>query len=548
MLPVRRLHNYVYCPRLCYFQWVENVFVPNADTVSGSHLHRKVDVPTTEPGPYDVIVPEGMVIRSLELSSETLGLVGVIDVAESTASGLELIDYKKGSARRDENGERQAKEPDAIQLAAQALLLQEHGYTVQCGWIYYAAEKRKVEVALTDKLFDDCRRYIQEVRAMAAGGNIPDPLEEDPRCLYCSLYPICLPAESRYWRQSGSKPPEVKYPPRPENDEGEILIVQKAGAQIGIKGGDVEVRLKGERLGRVALEQLQQVYLYGAVQITTQTVHRFLEHGIAVAYFSAAGRFIGLLHGLDASGVDVRRSQYRLFDQEPIRLKLAQEMIRSKIHNQRVMLMRNSDTPKTDLEELRQLRDAAQAGDSLVHVRGLEGRAAAIYFGRFAAMLKGKGVDFDFNGRNRRPPRDPVNALLSLGYSLLAKEMAGVCHAVGLDPFLGFFHQPRYGRPALALDMMEEFRPLIADSVAISLLNRRELDQADFVHTSKGVFLKEGGRRSFWEAYARRMDTPVSHPQFKYQMSYRRMLEVQVRQLWRFLRGTADSYHGFTTR
>ena len=131
---------------------------------------------------------------------------------------------------------------------------------------------------------------------------------------------------------------------------------------------------------------------------------------------------------------------------------------------------------------------------------------------------------------------------------MLAKELTGICHSVGLDPFIGFFHQPRYGRPALALDLMEEFRPLIADSVAISLLNRHELDEKDFIFSSKGVFLNQQGRRAFWEAYFRRMDTLVSHPQFEYKMPYRRMLEVQARQLWRYLRGEAKTYCVFTTR
>jgi CRISP-associated protein Cas1 len=163
-------------------------------------------------------------------------------------------------------------------------------------------------------------------------------------------------------------------------------------------------------------------------------------------------------------------------------------------------------------------------------------------------MLKGAEWKFDFLGRNRRPPRDPINALLSLGYSILAKELAGVGHAVGLDPFLGFLHQPRYGRPALALDLMEEFRPLLADSVAISLVNRGEIDPGDFIKAASGTFLNEQGRRRFWEAWFRRMDTEVSHPEFGYKMSYRRMLEVQARQLWRVVRGDVPAYHGFTTR
>lgn len=163
-------------------------------------------------------------------------------------------------------------------------------------------------------------------------------------------------------------------------------------------------------------------------------------------------------------------------------------------------------------------------------------------------MLKDQPWSFDFAGRNRRPPRDPVNAMLSLGYSMLAKELTGVCHTVGLDPFLGFYHQPRYGRPALALDLMEEFRPLIADSVAISLINRGEIADGDFIRSTRGCALNDQGRRRFWEAWFRRLDTEVSHPEFGYKMSYRRMLEVQTRQLWRVVRGEAPRYHAFTTR
>lgn len=548
LLPVRRLHNFVYCPRLFYFQWVENVFVENADTAAGSAMHRHVDVPTQIKENMPDVLASGITLNSLEISSEELGLVGVVDVAEAVGQGVELVDYKKGSAARGADGERVAKEADAIQIAAQALLLAAQGRVATRGWIYYGADKRRVEVPLTAELLNQCRAYLEAARRVAAESAIPAPLVGDPRCLYCSLYPVCLPGESVYWQTAGERPPEIERAPRPDNDEGEVLVVQKPGARIGIRGGNVEVWLKDEKVGSLALGQLKQVYLYGAVQISEQAVQQLLEADVPVAYFSPAGRFLGLLQGLGASGTEARRGQYRLFERDDIRLELTREIIRAKIHNQRVMLMRNGRSETTDAEELKRLRDQAERATSLDEVRGLEGSAAATYFGNFAGMLKAAGHDFDFSGRNRRPPRDPVNALLSLGYSMLAKELAGICHAIGLDPFLGFFHQPRYGRPALALDLMEEFRPLIADSVAISLLNRHELDEKDFVFSSKGVFLNEKGRRSFWEAYFRRMDTEVSHPQFKYKMTYRRMLEVQARQLWRYLRGEARRYYGFTTR
>lgn len=252
---------------------------------------------------------------------------------------------------------------------------------------------------------------------------------------------------------------------------------------------------------------------------------------------------------LPASGVDARRGQYRLFEMPGVWLQLAREVIRAKIHNQRVMLMRNGDVPDRVTSLMASFRDSTESARDLTALLGVEGSAAALYFEQFESMLKQRDDwKFDWRGRNRRPPRDPVNALLSLGYSMLAKELTGVCYSVGLDPFLGFMHQPRYGRPALALDLMEEFRPLIADSVAISLINRGELGPEDFIKSANGMFLTDKGRRPFWEGWFRRLDTEVSHPEFSYKMAYRRMLEVQARQLWRFVRGEALTYHGFVTR
>jgi CRISPR-associated protein Cas1 len=581
---VRNLHNFIYCPRLFYFQWVENIFQENADTVTGSHVHRNVDAPSKLDDPKELGLPEGAKIRSLRLESEALGIIGVVDIVEGGPDGAEVIDYKKGSARRNSEGEREAKEPDAVQVAAHALLLQEQGVNVARGAIYYAADKRRVPVELGEALFAKVRSTIVEARTVAASARCPEPLRNDARCLYCSAYPVCLPNESLWWsrrrkpaeadgqtqfafvKQSGDevrdrilealdfaaesgKGPPTLEPPRPENDDGEVVVVQTPGAQIGQRGDQLVVSVKGEELRKLPGQQVRAIYCYGAVQITAQAVETCLDLGIDVAYFSPAGRFIGMLRGLPASGVDARRGQYRLFDLPGVRLQLAREAIRAKIHNQRVMLMRNGEVPDRVLKLMATFRDTTQSTRDMNELLGVEGSAAALYFEQFESMLKRReDWKFDWRGRNRRPPRDPVNALISLGYSMLAKELTGVCHAVGLDPFLGFMHQPRYGRPALALDLMEEFRPLIADSVAISLINRGELGPEDFVRSANGTFLNDMGRKRFWEAWFRRFDTEVSHPEFEYKMSYRRMLDVQARQLWRFVRGEAVAYHGFTTR
>src|SRR5580704_12817358 len=456
-LPVRRLHNFIYCPRLFYFQWVENIFQENADTVAGSHLHRNVDKPSKIQDPKELDLPEGAKLRSLQLQSETLGLIGVVDIIEGTSDGAEIIDYKKGSARRDSEGDRVAKEPDAMQVAAHAMLLKEHGINAVRGAIYYAADKRRVPVEFSEELFSKVRKAIEEARAVAASGHCPPPLKNDARCLYCSAYPICLPNESLWWSKR-RKPAELEaqtqfefiaqaddsvrdkilealdfaaestdkeptlQPPRPGGDDGEVLVVQTPGAQIGQRGDELLVSVKGEDVRKLPGQQVRTIYCYGAVQMTAQAVSTCLELGIDVSYFSPAGRFLGLLRGLPASGVDARRGQYRLFELPGVRLQLAREVIRAKIHNQRVMLMRNGDVPDRVTNLMASFRDSTESARDLTALMGIEGSAAALYFEQFESMLKQRADwKFDWRGRNRRPPRDPLNALLSLGYSMLAK-------------------------------------------------------------------------------------------------------------------------------
>src|SRR5579884_2126827 len=392
-LPVRRLHNFIYCPRLFYFQWVENIFQESADTVAGSTTHRNVDAPSRLDDPKELGLPEGVKLRSLRLESETLGLIGVVDVVEGGADGAEIIDYKKGSARRDGEGDRVAKEPDALQVAAHALLLREHGINAVRGAIYYAADKRRVPVEFTEELFGKVRTAIEDARAVAASGKCPPPLKNDARCLYCSAYPICLPNESLWWSkrrkisesegqlqfgfagpsedavrnqilealdfaaESTEKEPTLQ-PPRPEGDDGEVLVVQTPGAQIGQRGDELQVSVKGEEVRKIPGQQVRAIYCYGAIQLTAQAISTCLELGIEVAFFSPAGRFLGMLGGLPASGVDARRGQYRLFELPSIRLQLAREVIRAKIHNQRVMLMRNGDVPDRVTSLMANFRDS----------------------------------------------------------------------------------------------------------------------------------------------------------------------------------------------
>jgi len=408
---------------------VENIFEENADTAAGSAAHRQTDQPSRFDDERATALreglPEGAKLRSLRLESATLGLVGLVDVIEGGPEGACVVDYKKGAARRLDDGTRAAKENDAVQLAAYALLLREHGTAVESAAIYYAEEKRRMPVALTDELFALMRSALAAARATAAAGKMPPPFVNDRRCDFCSAYPVCLPRESAWWAQArertASEDAQMRFafpagelpleftgeppadhdpmpPPRPPREDGEVLVVQRAGTQVGQRGGEFVVTVQGDVVRKLPLHQVRGIYLYGAVQLTAQAVESCLEHGIDVAYFAASGRFLGLLRGLPASGVDARLGQMRLFEQPFFRLKLARECLRAKISNQRTMLMRNGEVPDRKLRLLADARDATADARDLSELLGIEGAAGQPVFRAVRLHAERRGMEVRFPG------------------------------------------------------------------------------------------------------------------------------------------------------
>jgi len=250
----------------------------------------------------------------------------------------------------------------------------------------------------------------------------------------------------------------------------------------------------------------------------------------------------------------LRQAQYRLAEEAWFARKLAGSLVSGKIRNQRTQLLRNHEEPDPRvLDEMKDMAEAAEAAPPLDTLLGIEGNAARLYFGSLQGLIKAPDDSkhpfrFKFETRNRRPPKDPVNAMLSLAYSVLAKDMTIACQAVGFDPMLGYYHQPRHGRPALALDLMEPFRPLIADSAVMNAINTRMVQPDHFVAAADSVALTPEGRKAFYRAYEFRMDTLVTHPVFDYRLTYRRLLEVQVRLLAKMIQGEIGRYPAFVTR
>lgn len=572
-LPARMLNEYAYCPRLFYLEWVDGLFRSNADTLEGQQQHRRVDGGSGALPPSSE-AEEKLHARSVTLASATHHLIARMDLVELEGTAATPVDYKHGAPQETPGG-LSAWPSDVAQLAAQGLVLRENGFTCQEGVVYYAKTKQRIRVPLDSETYSAAAALVRKALETSAAPTPPAPLEDSPKCIRCSLAGFCLPDETNALLDAdgevcaqlslfGGPEPVPRKPVRGEvrrlmapRDDLKPLYVNTQGLHIGKSGTVLQVKEKGNTIQTVRMGETCQVNLMGNVQLTTQAIQGLCEAGIPICYFSQGGWFYGITTGLCTKNVFLRQRQFELAAKERFALELACSLTAGKIRNQRTMLLRNHvEPPKESLEKMKELAAEAERARNLEELLGFEGNAARIYFGAFSGMLKDAGEQaaettafrFDFHCRNRRPPRDPINALLSLGYSLLAKDLSIACYAVGFDPMMGYFHQPRFGRPALALDLMEPFRPLIADSAVLSAVNTRMVQPGHFVKAGHSVALTPEGRKSFYRAYESRMDTMVTHPLFGYRVSYRRLLEIQTRLLARVLEGEFGKYPVFVTR
>jgi len=570
--PARTVAEYVFCPRLFYYMEVEGVFLPSVDTEKGQAIHRRVNRPSAEvqENSHESETENNgrpKTVRSLVLTSEKLGLTATLDLAEISGDIAIPVEYRKGAPRRnriapvrdelDEDEEVNSlsvPEPwptDRVQVGLQVLLLEEAGYEVREAVFYYATEKLRLAIPVDSALKSEALATLEAARTCANGPR-PLPLVNDPRCIRCSLQPICLPDEVNCERSESNGEhlsPRKIWPPR---DEGIQIVAQRNGTRIGIKGMALTIsEANGKtRKKEIPLASVDSLSLLGSVQISTQAMKVLADHGVPIALLSAAGRLVGMMDPLDSVSAVVRRKQVLGFESSDKCLELARALITAKVANQRKLLVRNYPELPADVSEAMaaQVNQASKA-DSLESLRGHEGQAAAIYFDHFAGMLKGAaGAEFDVNGRKRRPPPDPVNSCLSMAYSMLTHECVAALRVARLEPSIGAFHVSRPGRPALALDLMEPFRPLIADSIAIAAFNRGELAEGHFLRTSAGCTFTDAGRKAFFEAYARRVDTEVTHPAFGYKLSYRRMLALHARMIAAWCVGEVETLVFLTTR
>ena len=540
-LPARMINEVVYCPRLFYLMYVEGQFEHNAETTAGQVVHQRVDARTDElkapsldgnnDSNADPIARQPLLLgfdeqtgnndcdmqqqgspqnngtspdtsinaeqetihaRSVTLASDRLGVIAKLDLVEAEGQCATPVDYKKGRPRRAEDGTLTAWAPERIQLCLQALVLRENGFQCNEGVIYFYATRQRVTVPIDDQLVEQAERAVEKARRVAEALRPPAPLVDSPKCPKCSLSAICLPDETNRLRVKQDGTPQgaaVRLPATPRDDL-RPLYLNTQGLVVGRQSELLQIKEQGKLVQQVRLREINQVNLFGNIQLSTQAMQALLERNTPLVLHSQHGYFYGMLQGTGLKNILLRREQFRLADDPARCLSIAKSLVAGKIRNQRVMLMRN-------------------------HVA---------------------------------PPRDPVNSLLSLAYALLAKDLTVTAAAVGFDPYLGFYHLPRPGRPALSLDLMEPFRPILADSVVITAINNRMVYPEHFIAAGKGVELTPSGRKAFFRAYEQRMDQLVTHPLFDYRVSYRRLLEIQTRLMARVVSGEVRDYPVFVTR
>jgi CRISPR-associated protein Cas1 len=334
------------------------------------------------------------------------------------------------------------------------------------------------------------------------------------------------------------------------------LYATTDGAWLHQDGSNIVVEVEREVRARVPLHMLQSVVCIGRVLVSPQLLGFCAENGVSVCYLSPNGKFLARVEGPVSGNVLLRREQYRRTDDPGRCAGIVRNLLIGKVYNQRAVLARGWRDYGNDLADGQAFQDASkrlkrvmrdlQSANDVDYLRGLEGEAAAAYFGVLGQLVRVTQPVFRFAGRNRRPPRDAINALLSLIYTLLTHDCRSALETVGLDPAVGFLHRDRPGRPSLALDIVEEFRPLLADRLALSLVNRLQVGVEDFRQLDNGaVLLKEESRKVVISAYQERKREEVMHPFLNEKIAIGLLVHVQAQLLARCLRGDLDGYPPF---
>lgn len=330
------------------------------------------------------------------------------------------------------------------------------------------------------------------------------------------------------------------------------LYVTEPGAYLSLDGENIVISREGKEVGRRPLHLLQGIIVFGYSGASPALMSKCASYNIEISFLSQSGKFYGRFVGVPNGNVLLRREQYRIADDDDRSLDIAKSFIMGKLFNSRWVIerVRRDNSMRVDIERLKaasrfiydRLKDIPQCSTS-DELRGLEGEAASVYFGIFDEMILQQKDEFKFVTRNRRPPLDPVNAMLSYMYTMLSHESAWALSSVGLDPYVGFLHRDRPGRLSLALDLVEEFRSVLADRFVLMLINKKLIKIEDFSKRENGaVTISDDARKMLLLQWQKRKQEAITHPFTGEKMQWGMVLFVQAQLLARYIRGDLDAY------
>lgn len=526
-LPISLVAHTAFCERRAWLE-AQGESVPSAAIEQGVADHARVDARDDERSTRR---------RSVAVWHSGLGLSGRCDVVESGEAGLEVVEFKSSPVRRSVEVTRAQR----VQLALQRLCLEAMGHEVAGARVHFTTLNRSVGVPLGPHDLDEARSFVERTRRVVSADSAPPPLVDDPRCSGCSHQSVCLPDERR------GMPVGLRIVvPDPH---GEVLHVTTQGSRVSLRRGRLVISLAGEELSSVPLERVHAVAVHGNVDLSGAALRELLWRSRVVTWCSGRGKLVGLATSTHSPNGAARVTQHvRAWqgDQD-----LANELIGSKIANQATQLRRNGDgNGGGEVARLRALARDTQRCTSLHELLGVEGDAAAIYFRRLPTMIKavGREIGADWPGRRSRGARDALNVSFNFVYGLLLADVVRAVVAAGLDPHAGFVHSSGRNKPALALDLMEQFRPVVADSVVLGAINNGELNTGMVSHVLGDARLRDPARKALVLAYERRVQTEFTHPVFRYKVTWRRAMEVQARMVLGVLDGTQSGYAGVRVR
>lgn len=513
--------HYAFCPRRAWLE-AAGERTDTRQMAIGSAAHTRTDDPSSD---------GTRTLRAVDVNHASWGLVGRCETVEQNDDGsLTVVEYKSTPVRR----RAEVTEPMRVQLALQIAALTATGYSVRDQCIYFTEHRRRVPVELDLGDFEAAHHLVRATRAALEATDAPAPLEDDPRCTRCSHISVCLPDER-------SLEP-VRRRIVVADPDSQIVHLATPGARASIRSGRMIVKKGDDELSSVPMERVQGLVVHGNVDLSGALIREVLWRQLSIVWCTGSGRVVGWASSTDSPNGTGRARQHASHD---VTLDLAREFISAKIANQATLLRRNGHAERA-IPALRHLSRQVSEAQSVLEVYGIEGEAASIYFSHFDSMIRPDEIVF--TERSRRPARDPASAALNYSYLLLLGECIRALRACGLDPNIGFLHSSSRNKPALALDLLEEFRAPVADSTVIRALNNGELGPRDFITRLGTCTLSEQGRKALIAAHERRVATEITHPTFGYKVTWRRAIEVQARLVLGVPDGSQPSYVGIRTR